>query len=1269
MPDRLAASGYKNFEVNAANFAKLLAGDKPDFAHLSEDFFPRLIDPGLPDQLALRRLGCKMATGAGKTTVMAMLISWAFCNRGAAPDSTQFPNAVLVCAPNLTVRKRLAVLKPDHEESYYKTFDLIPPAYREYHAKGRVLVTNWHAFAPKSPNSEGGSSYKIVDKGEEPADAFTKDRLGELASRLPILVLNDEGHHCWRPKNLSEAERKEVERGLSKAEIEALRDNEEEARVWLAGLDKINNCGLLGSGKDDKLVPGIVTAIDLSATPFYLGNSGHPEGSPFPWLVCDFGLVDAIECGITKVPRLPVKDDEGHQDDAGRPDPKYFRLWKNIREAAKPTEKVKNTIRPDAVFTYAQDALNTLAGQWLKRYREILDIDPQAVPPVMIVVCDTTEASQIFFERISGQREVEVPDTDGKLVKKTIYNQNPLLAELANSEAEEVTIRIDSKRLDQLDAEGDESKDDAAKRLREIIDTVGKPGKLGARIRCVVSVSMLTEGWDANTVSHILGVRAFGSQLLCEQVVGRGLRRRSYQPDPKTGLLPAEYVDVYGIPFSLIPFKGQPKDVEGPDPVYTPIFALDDRAQFEIRFPLVESYVYDLRGSGIRCDVDSLPIYDATSQYVPTAVWLTPVRGVQSTSLGVDSGDYVKQDREEFYKTVREQKVIFQFAHLIMEDLLRGETGRDKQAQINETTTARHHLYPELVDIVTRYVRNRVIYKPGTDVRELWLDVHARNIITRIRDGILPAAAQQGRLLPVLNRFKRTLSTEDVSFQTTKPTVELTKSHLNRAPILSGYERAAVDVLEESEIVDFYTPNGRNIGFTIPYKHNGEDKNYEPDFIARLRNGVWLVTEIKGAGGKIHDPDAVPAKTAASNKWCEAVSNVGTYGRWEYAFCDADDEVQLKQVLRDKLAAHGRGAVCVPYTIVTQASGRPGQNCVPVISLRTISSLPKSATDDDLFQGSLGCELATWPDHPQFDKAMFLAKVFGDAMAPLIPVGSYCLFRRVRPGFDPLGKLVLVRDGAVHDPHTGGVWTVRRCAARREPDAASGAMQHTFELRPENPAYDKTFVKVAKPEDLDVRAEFLSALPAFMTEVAVVGIRFAKPNKTPFSPDEKQLCIEETQQALRAAFAKSGHPAEFGFHVTYLETYDACIELQFSIAVIGVIGGLVTLGGGLAGAFQLVGVVLESWGNGYTVNGQFKRDNALVHTGKWFQGIAWRLTPQPAEPTATRQPSAPTGATSQPPPGWPSPGCFGKPDWLILGSVRCAPCGLLDDCRRLARPA
>jgi type III restriction enzyme len=234
----------------------------------------------------------------------------------------------VICAPNLTVKERLQVLRPEHPWNSYDYFDLVPNKYRDQLATGKILITNWHTLALKNEHREGDATYRVVQKGAETADAFTRDRLGELASRLPVLVLNDEGHHCWRPNPAGTSE--EALKDLSKEEKERLKEEQEEARVWLAGLDRINNCGLLGKTEDGRNRPGVLACVDLSATPFYLGNSGYPEGSPFPWLVSDFGLVDAIECGIVKIPRLPVADDKAKKDEAGRPLPKYFRLWRNI---------------------------------------------------------------------------------------------------------------------------------------------------------------------------------------------------------------------------------------------------------------------------------------------------------------------------------------------------------------------------------------------------------------------------------------------------------------------------------------------------------------------------------------------------------------------------------------------------------------------------------------------------------------------------------------------------------------------------------------------------------------------------------------------------------------------------------------------------------------------------------------------------------------------------------------------------------------------------
>ena len=353
--------------------------------------------------------------------------------------------------------------------------------------------------------------------------------------------------------------------------------------------------------------------MDLSATPFYIKGSGYPEGEPFPWIVSDFGLVDAIESGITKIPRLPVSDT------TGQPDPKYFRLWRNITKDLAAGQRLSNKRpKPEMVWERAQDAFVQLAGEYKKAFEAIEEASDTALkaPPVMIVVCDNTDIAQVFFENISGQADVEdIPEEteDGEEEPKArrknaktrvSYGANKTaFPELfQNDQGRLWTIRIDSKRLEKIESEDpDATRDEAAKELREIVNTVGKPGKPGQDVRCVVSVAMLTEGWDANNVTHILGVRAFGSQLLCEQVVGRGLRRMNYTPDPQTELLPEEYVDVYGIPFSVIPYKGKPSRTP-PDRPVNHVYAMPERTPYEIRFPNVEGYVYALRKPSITAD-------------------------------------------------------------------------------------------------------------------------------------------------------------------------------------------------------------------------------------------------------------------------------------------------------------------------------------------------------------------------------------------------------------------------------------------------------------------------------------------------------------------------------------------------------------------------------------------------------------------------------------------------------------------------------------------
>lgn len=1071
LPGRLGATGFRNFRVSAEDLAQLRKGERPLFDELAADaeFFPRLIDPPADTSLLpLTRLGCKMATGSGKTVVMAMLITWAFANRGRNPGSTWFPNAVLICAPNLTVRKRLQVLKPEHEKNYYDEFDVVPAKYRELINSGKVMVTNWHAFDDRNiEHSEGGTSYKVVNKGKQMNDSFTINCLGELASRLPILVLNDEGHHCWRPNPTTAQAKmdKAIAKGLNPEERKALEEDAEEARVWLDGLDRIQNAGLIGAGKGC-----VLAAVDLSATPFYLGNSGYPEGSPFPWLISDFGLVDAIESGIVKIPRLPVLDDQAKKDDVGRPDPKYFRLWSHIKESLAPADRSTNgRPKPEAVYREAEGALQTLASQWKKRFDEIRASAPsgEPVPPVMIVVCDNTEIADVFYRKISGESRRTVLDDAGKEVEETVYEASALFAELANTEQHRRTVRIDTGLLAKLESDGEQTRDEAGAALRALIDTVGKRGEPGEQVRCVVSVSMLTEGWDASNVTHVLGVRAFGSQLLCEQVVGRGLRRMSYTPDPESGKLTPEYVDVYGIPFSLIPFKGKAGQEPGPDPIYHHVYSVPERSAFEIRMPLVESYTYDLRASDIHCDVEALE--EVIVEHEPTTVYLAPTRGYQDDPTATPAGDYVKQGREEYHRSVRFQQILFRLAQQILEDLAQGGEGPNSD-RLRELAHARHRLFPSLVRILGDFVARKVKLAPGVDRKELAQEKYATLVRQRVRDGILPAAAsKEAPLFPVTNSFRPVVTTAKVDYRTPRPVVPLEKSHLNVAPFHSEWERQAVLELERLDFVECFAPNDRRIGLTIPYDYLEKACLYEPDFVVRLRGGKLVMLEIKGRGGEIHDEDRVKAKNAAARKWVSAVNNAKRFGSWTYEICK-----DLKG-LEQALAKHLEAAEVLPFRRVEPASSERFRTCVPLTTLRAAAG-GWSEEQGDLFAALEHSDTwVAWDAPPRFERGMFVARVQGASMAPKIPSGSYCLFRPT-PAGSREGRILLVRHSGIADPTTGGHYTVKRYRSEKATTEDGGWVHTRIVLEPLNPDFSPILLTSSDEGEVQAIAELVTVL-------------------------------------------------------------------------------------------------------------------------------------------------------------------------------------------------
>jgi len=485
----------------------------------------------------LMRLALKLATGAGKTMVMAMLIAWQTINAVRRPNSKKFTRGFLVVTPGLTIRDRLRVLQPNDPDSYFKSRELVPNDMLGDLERTKIVITNYHAFKLRERLDVSKGTRGALEgwRGErldtlESEGQMLQRVMPELMGMKNILAINDEGHHCYREK--PEADDEGDLKGDDKKEADK---NSEAARLWISGLEIANR----------KL--GIARVIDLSATPFFLSGSGYAEGTLFPWTMCDFSLMDAIECGIVKLPRVPVADNIPGEDM-----PKFRNLWEHIgkRMPKKGRGKAK-TLDPLSLPVELQTALEALYGHYERTFN-LWQQERVRVPPCFIIVCQNTSISKLVYDYISG---FEHPESEDGTIPPPFLGKFPLFSNY-NEHGDKIprprTLLIDSEQLESGDAldknfrnmaadEIDRFRHEIIERtgdrkqaekitdqdlLREVMNTVGKEDRLGGLIRCVVSVSMLTEGWDANTVTHVLGVRAFGTQLLCEQVIGRALRRQ-----------------------------------------------------------------------------------------------------------------------------------------------------------------------------------------------------------------------------------------------------------------------------------------------------------------------------------------------------------------------------------------------------------------------------------------------------------------------------------------------------------------------------------------------------------------------------------------------------------------------------------------------------------------------------------------------------------------------------------------------------------------------
>jgi len=880
---------------------------------------------------AFNRYACKMATGSGKTTVMGMLAAWSILNKVSDRNNARFSDVVLIVCPNVTIRDRLQELDPEKgEASLYRTRDLVPEHLMPSLRQGRVLVTNWHNFELRSPQisdtpakvskvgvpvtttetirlgqkntTARGTRYLteetldmqagigLMEVREEKRDkqgnltevkveatryvesetAWINRVLGkEVGGKQNILILNDEAHHAYRIRQ-EEKGQEEVDLFGEDEEAESFY---QEATVWVEGLDRIH--------KQRK----INFCVDLSATPYYLGRVGQDANKPFPWVVSDFSLMDAIESGLVKIPQLAVRDTTGAEI------PGYFNIWQWILTKLTPAERgaKKASPKPEAILKYAQHPIAMLGGLWEAMRQEWQQNPEDPRPPVFILVCKNTKIAKVIYEWLAENTQAA--------------GISPCkIAGFRNRDGQINTIRVDSKVVQEIDSGN--AKSDETRWMRFTLDTVGTRNwptdrqgrpiypegfealaqKLdrplhppGRDIHCIISVGMLTEGWDCNTVTHIVGLRPFMSQLLCEQVVGRGLRRISYDLSEE-GKFTEEVAKIFGVPFEVIPFKANPQAAKPPEKRYN-VRAIPAKAEFKIEFPRVEGYTQAIRNR-VTVDWNAIaPLELDPLKIAPEVEMKATLPNNQGRPSLSGPGRLESVDLNPYRKGRRFQELVFDIARALTKDYV-----AQPQCEVPA-----HVLFPQLHMICDRYLREKVYPVTPAEKIDVFLSPYYGWVIERLVEAIRPDTSQgEAPEIPRYETHRGPGSTEEVNFWTSRGVREVVHSHLNYVVAdTQQWEQSAAYIIDNHPATAAFVKNA-SLGFAIPYLHNGQPHDYIPDFIIRLKTEVpnYLVLETKG-----YDPLKV-VKRAAAERWVSAVNADGKYGHWQYALAEKVSAVE-----------------------------------------------------------------------------------------------------------------------------------------------------------------------------------------------------------------------------------------------------------------------------------------------------------------------------------------------------------------------------------------
>jgi|ERR1035437_297431 type III restriction enzyme len=801
----------------------------------------------------------KMATGSGKTIVMSQLIAWHVLNKVANGKDTRFSKNVLVVAPGLTVRNRLSVLNPFGEENYYEEFNIVPSGLMDSLRQGKIKIINWHTLAWST--EEKLAKKKTVDKrGAKSDEAYVREVLGDLASATNLIVINDEAHHAWRINP-------ELKIAKEFKELEA------EATVWVGGLDRIHRAR------------GIIRCFDLSATPFAPSGKKASEEALFPWIVSDFGLNDAIESGLVKTPRIVIRDD-GNVDKELR-----SRLYHIYMDATVKDDINRKAEESDPLPDLIKNAYILLGKDW-KATKDDWEKVGYKIPPVMITVANTTYTSarikhsfdhDSFLLTVAGLGDLSIPE-------RTLQIDSSIINKVEKGEFGEIEVEqteIDNDE-DEKETDNDEpiekkkTKKDLAFELREKVNTVGKVGEPGEQIQNVISVGMLSEGWDAKTVTHIMGLRAFSSQLLCEQVVGRGLRRTSYDVSAD-GLFEAEYVNIFGVPFTFLPHEDTGGgEIPPPPPPKTKVEPSKEKAEHEISFPniLRIDHIYNPQ---LTLDLAKVkPLELDPNESITEAELAAIVAGKPNPAA------LTEIDLKEIGGKFRLQSIVFRIASTIYNSEKKPDWKGSKETfLIQLISIIEKFIYSDKIRIKNPLfnqdeVRKRILIMLNMNkvIQHIWNEIRAVNT---------------SQLTPVFDKEHPIRSTADVrTWWTSRPCENFANSHINFVVVDSKMEFLEARTINDSDVVESFVKND-HLGFAIIYNYQGVVSRYFPDFIIKLKTGDHLILETKGL-----DRDKDKTKRAFLDEWCRAVNQHGGFGKWNWDVSfdanDLEEKLQPKEI-------------------------------------------------------------------------------------------------------------------------------------------------------------------------------------------------------------------------------------------------------------------------------------------------------------------------------------------------------------------------------------